>query len=723
MTEHTFTTIPRGSTPRTRRLAEAMLAQPFGPFAEQARLYAEAAPPAELSPILRDAHAFTYVYAHLTPVIHADELIVGARLRGPAPSANYGWSPDGQPEIATWYADQQSPADRPDIRAEARRGLLSPQGSLNHKAVDYAGFLRTGSAALAHRARQLAEEWDGPRRDFALAFAMGHEAMIAQAHAYAHLCRERALTCDEERAGELREIARICEKVPAAPADSFHEALQSLWFAYLVAGDATGRIDVYLHDFYQADLAAGRLTPERAQELLECFLIKLHGDTFEGRINVSSVQTMTLGGVLPDGHEASNALTRLVLRAAHAVRMLRPTIYLRCTPETPDDLLAEAMAMLGDGLAEPSFYGDAPIIDGLTRVGVPVEIARDYALSGCTEVVSPGRGNWGAPNGWVNFALAVDDVLRGDIGDADGLWAALDAKFDALAELCRICTIWADEQVADTRYHASLLMPCCLERGTDLLRGGAETYYGHWEGIGLPNAADMLYAAQELGFARGVPLAELFARLDAGDPALRAAIRALPKFGNDCPAVDEIAARLVTLMADALERRGTPLRRALMLGHLAGGENMHIAYGHFMGATLDGRAAGQPLADSLAASQGVAAAGPTALIHSLCRLDHSRLIAGNVSTLRVSPTDLATPDGRRNVAALVRAFVAGGGSQLQLNVADAATLRDAQAHPERYPDLLVRVAGYSAAFATLGKPLQDEIIARTEGWEGQAPLS
>jgi formate C-acetyltransferase len=717
MTVPVLQSIPRGSTPRTRRLAREALAAAAGPFTEFHRLQqdGEALAAATLPTVLREATAFAHVFTHLTPVIRPNELLVGALQRAATPEGQYGWSPDGGVGYVEWFAGHV-PEEWPDIRADAARGLLSPQGSLNHKVVDYANVIRIGTAALARRARQLADEWEGPRRDLALACAMGYEAMIAHAHHYAHACRERALTSDDAGAAELREIARICEKVPAQPAETFREALQSLWFAYLAAGDATGRLDVYLHEFYQADLAAGRITPAAAQELLECLLIKLHADTFSDGVNVSSVQTMTLGGALPDGRDACNALTRLTLRAAHAVRLLRPTIYIRCTPDTPADVLEEALAMLGDGLAEPSFYGDAPILAGLARIGVPAEIARDYALSGCTEVVSPGRGNWGAPNGWVNFALAVDDVLRTDPPDEDALWVALARKLDDLAEQCRRCNIAVDERVTDARFSATLLMPCCLEHGADLLHGGAESHYGHWEGIGLPNAADMLHAALELGLRRGVPMSGLYAQLDAGDPGLRAAIRALPKFGNDMPAVDDLAARLVTLMADALERRSTPLRKALVLGHLAGGENMHIAYGHFMGATLDGRAAGQPLADSLAAAQGVAATGPTALINSLCRLDHSRLIAGNVSTLRVSPTDLATPDGRRTVAALVRAFVANGGSQLQLNVADADTLRAAQAHPERYPDLLVRVAGYSSAFVTLGKPLQDEIIARTEGF-------
>jgi formate C-acetyltransferase len=668
---------------------------------------------------MKAAHAFAEIYPRLTPVVRDGELIVGARVRGSKKDGGWNWYPDGFPEYVDGFA-KNAPPDRPDIQAMAKRGLLSPQGSLNHKVVDYAGFIRTGSDALARRARSLAESCTGPERDFALAFALGHEAVMAHAQTYARACRELAKTAEPGRAAELAELARICEKVPALPAETFHEALQGLWLAYMVAGDGTGRIDVYLNDFYQADLAADRITPERAQELIECFMVKLHGDTMEGVVNVSSVQTLTLGGLLPDGTDGTNDLTRLFLAAIHRVRLLRPTVYVRCHEKTPEDVLEQAVRMLGDGLAEPNFYGDRPIVEGLTRIGVPVEVARDYALSGCTEVVSPGRGNWGAPNGWINLSLVVDEALReyAALGgrDAAGAWDTIRQHIEAVAEVCRVCNVWVDErcQQQDTRYGATLLMPVCLNRCRDIIHGGAETHFGHWEAMGLPNAADMILAAERLAFAAGERLSSLFARLDAGDPALFHQLRSLPKFGNDHAEVDAIADRLVRLLADALERRSTPFRTALVLGHLAGGENMHIAYGLRMGPTLDGRARGQTLADSLAGSQGQTVRGPTAVIQSLCRLDHSRLIAGNISTLRLNPADFATPDARRNVVALIRSFVAMGGSQLQVNLVDTDTLRKAQAQPEAYRGLLVRVAGYSADFTQMGRRLQDEIISRTD---------
>jgi hypothetical protein len=403
----------RGSTPRTEALAEAAAHQVYAPYAEQGRLAAEVTIAEGTGVVTAHALRFAHLYPRLTPVVREGELIVGARLRDPDGQHLVGWIPDGNAAYVESFA-RNAPPDRPDLHAMAQRGLISPQGSFNHKVVDWPALIHTGSRALAARARALAAERTGAERDFALAFALGHETLVAHAQTYAGAARELAGTPGTPvgRRAELLDIARICEKVPAEPAETFHEGVQALWFGYMAAGDGVGRPDVYLRELYERDLAAGRITPERAQELIECLLIKIHADHSESDGNVSSVQTLTLGGLLADGSDATNDLTRLFLEAIRSVRMLRPTIYLRVHEHTPTDVLDLAVTMLGEGLGEPNFFGDAPVLAGLQRLGVPLEIARDYALSGCAEVVSPGLGNWGAPNGWLNFALLADEALR-----------------------------------------------------------------------------------------------------------------------------------------------------------------------------------------------------------------------------------------------------------------------------------------------------------------------
>jgi len=702
----------KGSTPRTRRLVENAAAQPYNQFVELRELRAQYVAPRGASPILTSAEQFAYTFTRLTPVIHDGELIVGAFLRGE--EVGDSWLPVGDEDYIAIYADRSSD-DRPELRDMARRGVFIPAGPLFHHVVDFANVIRTGSAELTRRARAVAETRHDSERDYAIAFAMGHEAIMAYAQSYALACEELARSADDARATELREMARICLKVPAYPAESFHEALQSCWFLRLMEGGDVGRMDVYLNDFYQSDLANGLITPDVAQELIECLLIKLHADATEGYVNISSVYTLTMGGVLPDGSDAANDLTRIFLAAIRNLRLLRPTVYLRCHSATPDDVLDIAVTMLGEGLAEPQFFGDKPIIEGLTRLGVPLEVARDYAIGGCAEVVSPGRGAWGAINGWINLALIVDETLRQAACEGGDVWQLLAERIQEVAEACKESVQWIDEHLpeCDTRFETSILMPVTLNRCKDILRGGAESCFSQWVAVGLPNAADMLSVARNLT-AAGYTLKELFERLNAGDLALQRQIDLIPKYGNDCLEVDEIAARLIEMLADALEARRTPLRQALTLGHLAGGQNMHVCMGMHMGPTLDGRKRGIPLADSLAGSQGKTTSGPSATINSLCRLNHSRLLAGAVSTLRLSAADFADETTRRKVISLIKTYFELGGSQLQLNVVDHQTLRLAQARPQEYPDLLVRVAGYSAYFAGLGKPLQDEIITRTE---------
>ena len=712
--------LSRGSTQRTARLCEEVSTRYFGPFDEIHAANKTFVPTENASPWQKASERFAHVRDRLTPYIRPDDLIAGALVRGDGPTGS-GWKPAGEDGYIAHFANNVSPKEPGWVHEMAVRGLISPQGSFNHKVVDYAGFLRIGSLGMIERAEELLLSRSGIGREITEGFISGHRCMIRTANRYADEYAKLAKNAaTETEKNEHLEMERICRKVPAYPASTFHEAVQMLWFSYMVSGDGTGRPDQYLYEYYKADLDAGRIDEARAQELIEAFMIKLHGESFEGVFNVSSVQTMTLGGCDPEGFDSCNDLTRLFLQAIRSVRLLRPTVYVRCTENTPQDILDLAVSMLGEGLGEPNFFGDRPVVEGLTRMGVPLKDARDYALSGCAEVVSPGKGNWGAPNGWIDMArLALESLHEAADGESEAknigeFWKIYKEMCEKVAEACAISNLHTDETCADFRYESTIMYPVCLEKGLDVMRGGLESYYGHWEGIGLPNAADMVYSADKMAWETGEKLSDLMHDLeDNQNEALIQALRKLPKFGSDNSDVDQIAAKLVEILSKALESRSPGKRRALFLGHLAGGENMHIAYGKHMPATLDGRRAGQPLADSMAGSQG-RAASPTAAIQSLCRLDHSRLQAGNVSTLRLAPADFASEIDRAKVADLVRTFVALGGSQLQLNVLDTAILRKAQQNPQEYAGIIVRVAGYSSAFDGLGKIVQDEIIARYE---------
>lgn len=713
---------PRGITPRTHRLAEQAAHRICTRWEEKRALEAAAVARETEDYYAWSAKAFSAFWRNLTPCIRAGELIVGAFQRQSVED-------EGAYQVANWFPDGDSyvdlfarnvPEEMSSGHGMAKRGMMSPVGPLCHRVADFGGWLQRGCRALADEARTLARDRQGEAKSFSLAFAEAQAVMIDYARGYADASEQLAARCaDSRRKAELLEIARICRKVPAERPDSFHEALQSLWFAYMVNRWDLGRIDQYLVEFYERDLECGAMTPTKAQELIECFMIKVHDDYCEGVTNVSSVHTLTLGGQTPDGGDACNALTRLFLQAIRNIRLMRPSIYIRCHAGTPDDIIEMGVEMLAEGLSEPSFYGDTPIVDGLVRLGIPLADARDYALGGCTEVVSPGKGNWGAPTGWINVALLVDETLRDAAGKnitaMDGFWERFDAHLDEVLDACVAITQWFDDHI-EGDFVSSLIMPCCLKAGKDMAKGGAQSNMAQWAGVGLCNAANMLYAAEHLVFRKGGRLAPVFALLDAGDPAMLSQLKSLPKFGNDDPSVDRLANALLVHISEKIETRSAPLRETFSFGHLSGGQSINIDYGAHMGATLDGRKAGQPLADSLAGSHGTVSNGPTSLIRSLCALDHSRLQAGNISTLMLNRSDLHGPEGVCKIVALVKTFVAMGGSQLQLNMLDAATLRRAQETPDDYRGLMVRVAGYSADFTRTGKTLQDEIIARTEGF-------
>ncbi|MCL2665802.1 MAG: hypothetical protein FWE82_09320 [Defluviitaleaceae bacterium] len=711
----------RGTTPRTQRLCEEVATRYSGPFTEIKDAWGKFKPSDGASHWTEAAERFVFIRDRLSAYIRQDDLIAGALVRGDGPVST-GWKPAGEDFYINHFA-QTGPKEPQWVYDMASRGLISPQGPFNHKVVDYEGFLRTGSLNVIKRAEELLASREGLAREITEGFIEGHKCMIRTAERYAAAYEALAdNTKNEQDKCEFIEMARICKKVPAHPAGTFYEAIQMLWFAYMVAGDGTGRPDQYLYDYYRADTDAGNISEERVLELIEAFMIKLHSEYLEGIYNVSSVQTLTLGGCDSNGKDACNELTRLFLRAIRSVRLLRPTVYVRCTDETPQDILDLSIAMLGEGLGEPNFFGDKPVVEGLTRLGVPAADARDYALSGCAEIVSPAKGNWGAPNGWINMAQLTLEALHETAEDRENIsienfWTVYSAACKKVAEACAIANKYVDDICINYRYESTIMYPCCLERGLDSMRGGMDTYFGHWEGVGLPNSADMVYAAFYLLDKNGDTLNDLLQKTESGDDEFfLASLRKLPKFGNDIDDVDLIAAKLVRILSESLEAQNPGLRSALMLGHLAGGENMHIAYGKHMPATLDGRRAGQPLADSMAACHGYSAV-PTAMIKSLCKLDHSRLQAGNVSTMRLTPADFATAEGRGNVSALIRTFVASGGSQLQFNVLDADLLREAQKNPEQHAGIIVRVAGYSSVFDGLGKIVQDEIIARYESLE------
>jgi formate C-acetyltransferase len=558
---------------------------------------------------------------------------------------------------------------------------------------------------------------------------------------------------DAQRQTELREIARICRKVPWEPAETFHEALQALWFAHMLVmvaesypgpGLSPGRVDQYLYPYYQADLAAGRLDREQARELLRCCWLKHnYAYDYQGRvgtnqgINSGFGQLITLGGIGPDGEDASNDLTHLMLDVIEDMNLLEPKPNIRLHQKTPEDLLRRVAGLIARAQGSPFLLNfDEAAIRGLEWQGLPADQLWDYAPVGCLENTLQGCDRSGTVDVNLNIAKAVElalndgrDMLTGRrLGPRTGdprsfkdFPAFLDAfkkQLRALLGLMIDCNNDADAARAgfEPTPYLSLLVDGCAESGRDVTQGGARHSYITVEGVALATAVDSLAAVKRLVYdERRVSMDDLLAALRAnfeGHEELRQTLaQKAPKFGNDDPEVDDLAREVSRSWTEDAFRRCSPATgRRYRGGYLSW--NYWVAYAPSTAATPDGRRRGTFLSNGVCPVTGCDREGPTAVIKSVGRLGLETAPNGASHTLSLSPSLLRDEEHVAKLAALLRAYGRVGGTALQVNVVDADTLRAAQADPESYRNLLVRVTGYNAYFVMLGREVQDELISR-----------
>ncbi|MBO9371657.1 MAG: hypothetical protein J7575_11340, partial [Chloroflexi bacterium] len=590
----------------------------------------------------------------------------------------------------------------------------------------------------------------------ALARAIAICAGAARAFAARYAAEARRLAAQEpdpQRRAELEEIARICDKVPWEPAETFHEALQSLWFTHMLVmvaesypgpGLSPGRIDQYLYPYYRADIEAGRLTRQQAKELLQCFWIKPnYAYDYQGwvgtnqGINSSFGQLVTLGGMNEKGEDASNELTALILDVIEEMNLLEPKPNIRLHARTPDWLLQRVVDMVANAQGSPFLLNfDENSIAGLRWEGLPEEKLWDYAPVGCLENTLQGCDRSGTVDVNLNIAKAVElalhdgrDAAAGEqVGPRTGnprTFATFEQFFEAFQRQLKAILeqLIAANHIADTgraRFeptpYLSALVDGCLESGKDITAGGARYNFITVEGIALATAADSLAAIKKLVYdERAVSMDKLLRALDANfegyEPLRQMLLHKAPKYGNDDPEADEIARRISQFWTTEAFRHTTPeTGKRYRGGYLSW--NYWVAYAPRTAATPDGRRRGQFLSNGVCPVNGADRNGPTAVIRSVGRLGLETAPNGASHTMSFSPSLLRSPENRTKLAALLRAYGKVGGTCLQLNVISPETLRAAQRNPDAYRNLLVRVTGYNAYFVTLGKEIQDEIIAR-----------
>ena len=577
-------------------------------------------------------------------------------------------------------------------------------------------------------------------------------AIVRYAGRHADLAAELAgRESDPVRRAELERIADVCRRVPAQAPRDFWEALQSYWFVHLGVitelnpWDAfnPGRLDQHLEPFYRAGLADGSLTREQAEELLQCFWIKFNNQPAPTKVGVTAEEsgtytdfaTINTGGLRPDGSDGVNEVTYLLLDVIEEMRLLQPSSNLQLSKRNPDRFLRRAARIIRTGFGQPSIFNADLVVQELVRQGKSVLDARQGGTSGCVETGAFGKENYNL-TGYFNLPKVLELALNNGLdprtgrqvgpatGDPAG-WETFDQLWQAFVQqLAYLIEVKVRGNNIIERLYAtylpvpflSLLIDDCIATGRDYHDGGARYNTTYIQGVGIGSITDALAAIKTHVFEeRTVTIAELLQALQAdfaGAEALRQRLlNKTPRYGND----DERADSLMQAVFDAFYQavHGRPNTKG---GHYE--INMlpttaHVYFGAVIGALPDGRHAGQPLSEGISPVQGADRHGPTAVIKSAARMDQART-GGTLLNQKFTPQLLGDEAGLERLVHLVRAYFKLDGHHIQFNVVDAETLRAAQREPDRYRDLIVRVAGYSDYFCDLSETLQNEIISRTE---------
>lgn len=585
------------------------------------------------------------------------------------------------------------------------------------------------------------------------------DALIRFAERHAERARDLAAReTDRERKAELERIAQICLHVPAHAPRDFWEALQYYWFVHL--GVTTelntwdafnpGHLDQHLYPFYAKGIEEGSLTREQAEELLQCLWIKFNNQPAPPKVGVTAAESSTytdfaqinLGGVKEDGSDAVSELTYLLLDVVEEMRLLQPSASIQVSKKNPDRFIKRAAKIIRTGFGQPSAFNADLIVQELVRQGKSLADARKGGTSGCIESGAFGKENYNL-TGYFNMSKVLEITLNNGVDPRTGKRIGLEtgdpsrfASFDDLfaayeKQLMRFINIKVRGNNVVERLFASY-MPCpflsmviddCIAKGKDYHNGGARYNSTYIQGVGLGTITDAMTAIKHNVFdCRTVKMEDLLAALHndfEGSERLRQMLlNQTPKYGNDDEAADGVMVRLFDAYFSAVEGRHNTKGGEYHINMLP--TTVHVYFGSVIGATPDGRKAGQPLSEGVSPVQGADRRGPTAVLKSVAKMDHART-GGTLLNQKFSPALLKDDAGLENLVHLIRTYFKLDGHHIQFNVVDAATLRAAKKNPEQHRDLIVRVAGYSDYFCDLSEALQDEIIARTEHESFGAP--
>ena len=635
-----------------------------------------------------------------------------------------------------------------------------------HTIQDYSTFLNKGVITIQAEIRAELAKIDSSnphgvedfeRRNMYQAMLIVSDGLLAYARRNADLARQLA---DKEKAParkvELLEMARICDIVPAYPAETWWEALQSFHLlraatCMVESGDShsAGRFDLYMLPYLQADLQAGRISRENAQELLECFFLKWNETrAFKLKLSVGSAGgsnngKINLGGIDQYGRDVTNELSYMLLEAHAHVHLNDPNLAVRLHRETPQEFLHQSLEVIRLGGGLPILINDEAIIPALVSCcNVDLKDARNYGDVGCQEnMTDPNFGgadmNGRSNAGWINLPKPIELALNNGKNPLNGIQVGPETgnpcTFGSMEDFLKAVKIQIDYAVkmnviannvydfTFSRYYPlvfhNLMHPGPRHSGVDMNAGGCKYNATGCLAVGMANGGDILSAVDHLIFkTKTTTWQELLAALQAdwvGYEELHRKAIAAPKYGCDDVYADGWVRTMLGMYYDAYESHATTHGGHFVTGLIS--MSNYVPVGKYTGATPDGRKSGEPLADATSPSRYAPVVGPTATHRSMARaIDPYRVPNGITFNQRFNSTAVMTEREMSKWSDLVREFVDSCGVEVQYTVVDSATLREAQQNPNEFRDLFVRVGGYSAVFVELSKEVQDSIIARSE---------
>lgn len=659
-----------------------------------------------------------------------------------------------------------------EVNVFMETGFFGMEGKMNsgdaHLAVDYQKMLAVGLQGYEQRAREakaaldLTQPENIDKYHFYNSVFITIDAVKTYAERFSKLAAEKAeVETNPTRRAELLEISRITAKVPYQPAETFHEAVQAVWFIQLILQIESnghslsyGRFDQYMNPYLVHDLANGKITEAGAVELLTNLWIKTltvnkvrsQSHTFSSA-GSPLYQNVTIGGQTIDKKDAVNQMSYLVLKSVAQTKLPQPNLSVRYHAGLNQEFMNECIEVMKLGFGMPAFNNDEVIIPSFKNIGVSEEDAYNYSAIGCVETAVPGK--WGyrcTGMSYMNFPKILMIAMNDGIDPVSGKrfvkgyghfnqmnsYEELEAAWDkTVRELTRMSVIvenaidlGLEREVPDIL--CSTLTEDCIGRGKTLKEGGAIYDFISGLQVGIANLSDSLAAIKQLVFEEEkVTPSELWEALmndyqgERGQEIQQMILNDVPKYGNDDDTVDCLGTKAYDSYIEEVKKYpNTRYGRGPIGGVRYSGTSSisaNVGQGKGTMATPDGRNAWTPLAEGCSPTHNMDKNGPTAVLKTVAKLPTEEIIGGVLLNQKVNPQTLAKESDKQKLIMLLRAFFNKlHGYHIQYNVVSRETLIDAQIHPEKHRDLIVRVAGYSAFFHVLSKATQDDIIARTE---------